>query len=180
MSTTSPEAPTPAPAPEEKAPERGVDVGQIVFAGVLGVAGAYVVLDATSLNIGFADPVGPRLFPYVIGGVLIALSVIWIVATLRGDRAEAEGGEDVDLDQRADFATVGKLFAVLAANVVLVDVVGWAVTGGLLFAGAAWALGSRTLVRDLIVGAVLAVASWYFFFSVLGVPLTPGILDGIL
>jgi putative tricarboxylic transport membrane protein len=36
------------------------------------------------------------------------------------------------------------------------------------------------LLRDLIVGVVMAVASWYFFYVGLGVPLAPGILDGIL
>lgn len=181
MSTTTPRPPDPAPADGGAARgPAGVDVGQIVFAGLLAVAGVYLVVDASSLRIGFADPVGPRLFPYVIGGALIVLAAIWIVATLRGDRAEAEGGEDVDLDQRSDFVTVGKLAVVLAANVLLVDVLGWAVTGGLLFAGAAWALGSRTLVRDLLVGVALALASWYFFYVALGVPLTPGILDGIL
>jgi putative tricarboxylic transport membrane protein len=35
-------------------------------------------------------------------------------------------------------------------------------------------------VRDIVVGLVLSVASWYFFYSGLGVPLSPGILDGIL
>ena len=39
---------------------------------------------------------------------------------------------------------------------------------------------SRTLLRDLIVGAVLSVSSWYFFYVGLDVPLPPGILDGIL
>jgi putative tricarboxylic transport membrane protein len=88
---------------------------------------------------------------------MVVLAVLLAVATMRGDVAEAEAGEDVDL----------------------VNVLGWAVTGAMLFAGCAWALGSRTLVRDVIVGAVLAVASWYFFWG-LGVPLEPGILDGIL
>jgi putative tricarboxylic transport membrane protein len=61
-----------------------------------------------------------------------------------------------------------------------VNLVGWAITGALLFAGAAWALGSRTPLRDVLIGAVMSVASWYFFYVALGVPLTPGILDGIL
>ena len=69
---------------------------------------------------------------------------------------------------------------ILVLNLLLVNLLGWAITGALLFAGAAWALGSRTLLRDLLVGAVLSVASWYFFYVGLGVPLTPGILDGIL
>ncbi|MET0208657.1 MAG: hypothetical protein ABW220_06420 [Burkholderiaceae bacterium] len=41
-------------------------------------------------------------------------------------------------------------------------------------------LGSNTLVRDVLVGAVLSVSSWYFFYVGLGVPLPPGILDGLL
>jgi hypothetical protein len=52
---------------------------------------------------------------------------------------------------------VGKLVAILVLNILLVNILGWPITGALLFAGCAWSLGSRTLVRDLLVGAVLAV-----------------------
>ncbi len=76
--------------------------------------------------------------------------------------------------------TVAKLVGVMLLNLLLVNLLGWAITGALLFAGCAWALGSRTLVRDLIIGAVLSVSSWYFFWVVLDKPLTAGILDGIL
>ena len=76
--------------------------------------------------------------------------------------------------------TVAKLVGVICFTIATVDLLGWAITGGVLFAGAAWALGSRTLVRDVIVGFVLSVASWYAFYSGLGIPLSPGILDGIL
>ena len=50
----------------------------------------------------------------------------------------------------------------------------------MLFAGAAHALGSGTWVRNLAIGAVLSVGSWYFFYVGLGVPVPAGILDGIL
>ena len=43
-------------------------------------------------------------------------------------------------------------------NLLLVNLLGWAVTGALLFAGCAWALGSKTLLRDVLVGAVLSVS----------------------
>ena len=143
------------------------------------MVGVYTIIDARGLNVGFGDPIGPRVFPYVIGAGMIVLAVLLAVATSRGDVGEAEAGEDVDLTSPADWVTVGKLVGILVLNLLLVNVLGWAITGALLFAGCAWALGSRTLVRDLIVGAVLSVASWYFFWG-LGVPLTPGILDGIL
>ena len=42
------------------------------------------------------------------------------------------------------------------------------------------AVKSSTLVRDVIVGFVLSVSSWYFFHEVLGVILPAGILDGVL
>jgi putative tricarboxylic transport membrane protein len=159
---------------------RSVDRAQYGLAAVLAVVGLWTIVDARGLNVGFGDPVGPRVFPYVIGGVMLALAALLAVATARGDVPEAEAGEDVDLTTRADWVTVTKLVGVLLLNLLLVNLLGWAITGALLFAGCAWALGSRTLVRDLIVGAVLSVSSWYFFWVVLDKPLTAGILDGIL
>jgi len=160
-------------------PPGTVDKAQYGLAAALLLVGAYTIIDARGLTVGFGDPVGPRVFPYFIGAGMIVLAVLLAVATSRGDVAEAEAGEDVDLTSPADWVTVGKLVGILVLNLLLVNLLGWAITGALLFAGSAWALGSRTLVRDVIVGAVLSVASWYFFWS-LGVPLEPGILDGIL
>lgn len=62
----------------------------------------------------------------------------------------------------------------------LIDLLGWAITGALLFAGCAAVLGSRTYVRDLIIGAVMSVGTWYGFYVALGVPIPAGILDGVL
>ncbi len=167
-------------ASETQQDDRPVDRAQYVLAAALAVVGIYTLVDARGLNVGFGDPIGPRVFPYVVGGAMIVLAVVLAVATARGDVAEGEEGEDIDLTTPIDWLTVGKLVGILVLNLLLVNVLGWAITGALLFAGCAWALGSRTHLRDLIVGAVLSVASWYFFYVGLGVPLTPGILDGIL
>jgi putative tricarboxylic transport membrane protein len=160
--------------------ERRIDPAQYGLATVLALVGIYTIIDARGLNVGFGDPVGPRVFPYVVGVGMIVLAVLLAVATSRGDIGEGEAGEDIDLTSPADWVTVGKLVGILVLNLLLVNLLGWAITGALLFAGCAWALGSRTLVRDLIVGAVLSVGSWYFFYSGLDVPLPPGILDGLL
>ncbi|GGU30169.1 tripartite tricarboxylate transporter TctB family protein [Nocardioides albus] len=165
---------------EEKSPRRRVDYGQYGLAGFLVVIGIYTIIDASGLEVGFADPVGPRVFPYVIGTGLVLVGVLLAVATARGSQPEPEDGEDVDLSQSADWLTVLKLVAVLLFTVATVNLLGWAISGAVLFAGAAWSLGSRTLVRDVLVGLVLAIASWYAFYVGLGIPLTPGVLDGIL
>lgn len=168
-----------APHPPSGPAGTQVDRAQFVLAAFLAVLGVYTIIDARGLTVGFADPVGPRIFPYLIGTGMVVLAVLLAAAAARGDLPRAEEGEDVDLTVPADWVTVGKLVGVLVLNLLLVNILGWAITGALLFVGAAWSLGSRTLVRDVLVGAVLSVGSWYFFYA-LGVPLAPGLLDGIL
>jgi putative tricarboxylic transport membrane protein len=174
MSTTAQQTPEPLAA------RPSVDKAQYGLAFLLAALGIYTIYDATTLKVGFADPVGPRAYPYVIGSALLVLSVLLAIATARGDRGVPEGGEDVDLEHRPDMLTVLKLLAILVFNIATIDFLGWAITGAVLFAGCAWALGSRTLVRDVVIGTVLSVGTWYFFYVGLDIPLSPGILDGIL
>jgi putative tricarboxylic transport membrane protein len=137
-----------------------VDKAQYGMAAFLVAAGGYVLYDASTLEKAFADqPVQPYALP---------------------NRPEAEEGEDVDLSHGTDLRTVGLLVAVLVANIVLIDLLGWAITGALLFAGAAGVLGSRSHVRDLAVGAALSVGTWYGFYVGLGIPIPAGVLDGVL
>ncbi len=158
-----------------------VDRAQYALAAFLVLVGGYVVYDATTLEDGFADqPVQPYAFPYVVGAVLVLLGVLLGIATARGDRPEAEDGEDVDLTQGTDLRTVGMLAGVLVVNIALIDWLGWAITGAVLFAGCAWVLGSRTPVRDVAIGTALSVGTWYGFYVGLGIPIPAGILDGIL
>lgn len=156
------------------------DLAQLGLAGFLVLVGVVTLWDTARLEVGFADPVGPQAFPYVVGTGSLLLGLALGVAALAGSRGEVEGGEDVDLDQSADWRTVGRLVGVLILTVLTVSWLGWALTGAGLFAGAAWSLGSRTLVRDVLAGLALAVGSWYAFVVGLGVPLAPGVLDGIL
>ncbi|MCW2841971.1 MAG: hypothetical protein JWR55_3454 [Aeromicrobium sp.] len=164
-----------------RAGTRLVDRAQYGLAAFLGIVGAYVVYDATTLSDGFADqPVQPYAFPYAIGGILLVLAVMLANATARGDVPQAEEGEDIDLTQPSDWATVAKLAVVFLANILLIDWLGWAITGAILFAGTAYVLGSRTVIRDVAVGVALSVGTWYGFYSGLGLAIPAGILDGVL
>jgi len=158
------------------------DYAQYIVCAVMAVVGGFLIYDAVSLPGGYAkvDPVGPRLFPVVIGVGLVALAVILAIAIPRGSRGEADAGEDVDPDMPSDWRTVGLLVGLFMALIVLVVPLGWAIAGGLFFAGCATVLGSRHYVRNLLIGAVLSVGSFYAFYSGLGIPLPAGILDGIL
>jgi putative tricarboxylic transport membrane protein len=168
--------------PQKHAVERSVDKSQYLVCAVLVAVGGFLIFDALSLAEGFAkvDPVGPRFFPIAVGIGLIVLAVLLAIAIPRGSTGEEEGGEDIDTSTPPDWRTVGLLVGLFIATIVLVVPLGWAITGTLLFAGAATILGSKRYVLNLIIGVVLAVASFYAFYSGLGIPLPAGILDGIL
>lgn len=158
-----------------------VDKAQYGLAAFLVLVGGYVVYDASTLEDAFSDqPVQPWALPFVVGGALLLLGVALAVATARGDRPEAEEGEDIDLSQGTDLRTIGLLTGVLVLNMLLIDWLGWAITGALLFTGATYVLGSRTWVRNLAIGAALSLGSWYGFYVGLGLPIPAGILDGVL
>jgi putative tricarboxylic transport membrane protein len=158
------------------------DYAQYVVCAVMVIVGAFLIYDAVSMPGGYAevDPVGPRLFPIAIGVGLVAMAVILAIAIPRGSRGEADAGEDIDPDMPSDWRTVGLLVGLFVMLIVLVQPLGWAIAGGLFFAGCATVLGSKHYVRNIAIGAVLAVASFYGFYSGLGIPLPAGILDGIL
>jgi putative tricarboxylic transport membrane protein len=91
-----------------------------------------------------------------------------------------EGGEDIDLDQPTawvPFFAVGGFFL---ANAVLIEPVGWPITGTLLFFGSAVSLGSRRIAMTLVVAAVVAFGSYLLFVHALGAYLPAGILQGVI
>ena len=168
--------------PPQHAVEKPVDKAQYLICAVLVAVGGFLIYDALTLEAGFAkvDPVGPRFFPIAIGIGLIVLAIILAIAIPRGSKGEAEMGEDIDPNTKSDWRTVGLLVGLFVAVIVLVQPLGWVITSALLFAGAATILGNRHYIRNLVIGAVLAVGSFYAFYSGLGIPLPAGILDGIL
>ncbi len=173
---------TTAEESQENAVTRTVDKAQYLVCVVLVAVGAFLIYDAVTLDAGFAkvDPVGPKMFPIVIGAILIVLAVVLAIAIPRGSVGEADAGEDVDPNTPGDWRTVGLLVGLFVAVILLVNPLGWAIAGTLLFAGAATILGSRHYIRNIVIGAVLALLSFYAFYSGLGIPLPAGILDGIL
>jgi putative tricarboxylic transport membrane protein len=167
---------------DKQAGARTVDYAQYIVVVVLAIVGGFLVYNGLTLDAGFAkvDPVGPKFFPLVIGVAALVLAVILAIAIPRGSKGEADAGEDIDPEAPGDWRTVGLLVALFVAMILLVNPLGWVITSALFFAGAATVLGSKHYVRNVVIGVVLALASFYAFYSGLGIPLPAGILDGIL
>jgi putative tricarboxylic transport membrane protein len=163
-------------------PERRSRVPDYLLCAGLALAGVVVLVDALQLsnNRTGTDPLGPKPVPLLVGSLLIILAACLAVSVARGHLGEQEAGEDIDLHAKADMKTVLLLVAVFAANILLIDILGWVISGGLLFYGCAVVLGSRHFIRDLVIAAVLSLGTFYGFAIGLGVALPAGILQGIL
>ncbi len=155
------------------------ELGVALFLLALGVL---VLVDAAGIpqTAGQTGPVGPKAVPYVLGAALVVLSVLLAIDVLRGGRGEPEAGEDIDLSHGTDWRTVLILIGAFLANVVLIERVGWPVSGAILFFGVAFALGSRHFIRDPLIAIALSIGTWYLFALGLGIELPVGVLKGIL
>ena len=184
MSTVEkqPDEPTGRSAGERPREERKPDYAQYLVVAVLALVGGFLVYSAATLPAGFAkvDPVGPKFFPMVLGVAALVLAVILAIAIPRGSKGEADAGEDIDPDSPSDWRTVGLLVALFVAMILLVNPLGWVIMSTLFFGSAATILGSKHYVRNFLIGLILALTSFYAFYSGLGIPLPAGILDGIL
>jgi putative tricarboxylic transport membrane protein len=163
-------------------PERLRGRSELGVSLLLGGLGALVLVDASRIPTTFTQrgPVGPAAVPVVVGVALLVIAALLARDVLRGGHGEAEAGEDIDLSHPSDWRTVLLLVGAFLANVVLIDRIGFPISGAVLFWGAAYALGSRHLLRDPIIALALSVATYLVFSRGLGIGLPAGVLEGVL
>ncbi len=167
---------------EPEAPRTWRDRSELGICALLVVLGVLVLVDAIRIPTDFAQrgPVGPKAVPVVVGVALLVVAALLVRDVLRGGRGESETGEDVDLAAPSDWRTVLLLSAAFLANAALIGVVGFPISGAILFWGAAYALGSRSFVRDPLIAAALSILTFVAFNNLLGVPLPGGPLMEVL
>lgn len=170
----------PGPDDASTTPERATRA-EFGFPVALFALGVTTLWQARGIASGAAGAaVGPQVFPYAVGSLLLGCAAVLVVPLVRGRGGQAEGGEDVDPQTGTDWATVAKLTGAFAALVVLVEPLGWPLGATLLFGGTAWALGARPIWRPLVVGALLGLVTHLLFTGLLGLYLPAGPLDGVL
>ncbi len=154
-------------------------VPDLVVAGFVILLGAATLVGATQITIPLSsNVVGPRVFPYAVGVALLVSGAFVLVDALRGRLGAPEGGEDVDTEAATDWVTLTKIFVAFAAHIAVVDLVGWALAGALLFTLVAWSLGAR-LGRAALAGVILGFTVQALFVTALGVTLPAGPFEGV-
>ncbi|CBT75259.1 MULTISPECIES: tripartite tricarboxylate transporter TctB family protein [Glutamicibacter] len=155
---------------------------ELLFAAFLLIVGIIVFVDASQLHVTYsqADVVGPKALPYVVSGILVLSAIALAITVLRGNLATGEEGEDVDLRQPSDWKVLIPLIGIFMLNLLIVNWVGWVISGTIMFFGTATCLGARRWVLTLVISLALAFGSFYGFYLGLGIKLPAGILSGVL
>lgn len=135
--------------------------GDRIFGAVMIVIALGYILSAHGIQTSFmSDPVGPRLFPYMIAGVMILSALVMV---LRPD-------PDAEWPTGPMLAQLGLALLVLVAYAYAITPLGFllptAVASGIL----CWQIGGNP-VRSAITGIGLSVGLWLMFRMILGLSL---------
>ncbi len=152
--------------------------GEIWIAiGVIAL-GAFMMVQTMQINVSanYAR-VGPRVFPWIVSSVLVLLGLGLMRDVLTGRWIQEEMDEPLPaLDRTALFwLVIG-----LALYLITIKFAGFPIATGLLFAFAARAFNSRSILLDLAIGLVLGIIVYIGFHHGLGLTLPAGILEAIL
>lgn len=124
--------------------------------------------------------IGPRFFPYLVAFGALVCGVLLLVQALRGQRSAPEAGEDIDLNARDNLRPVLVILVALALGAWLMEPAGYVIASTAIFTGVALGFGSRRTLRDVGIGALLALASYLAFTRLLDLNLPAGVLPLML
>ena len=117
---------------------------------------------------------GPRFVPLIVACGLILLSALFLLRTWwRPDVLLAE--RSAEEDDATHWATPGLIMVALLAYAFLLEPIGYPLATATVFIVIARLLGSRAIVRDLIVALVLGFGLYTAFTQYLGVSLPAGL-----
>jgi putative tricarboxylic transport membrane protein len=124
--------------------------------------------------------VGPEVFPIIVSLWLLGVGVaLALRTTLIPDWDMAYQNTEEGL--ATHWATVWAVAGALVVYAMALAPLGYILATAAFVPACARALGSRSLVRDAIVGLIVAIVVYFFFTEVLEIRLpTAGILDQVL
>jgi putative tricarboxylic transport membrane protein len=119
--------------------------------------------------------VGPTVFPYMTAIGLAVLSLLLIVAALRGGWQPQD-----EKETPVDWKSMAFVVAGLIANLVLIKPLGFTAASVVMFVLICYGFGSKHPLRDALIGLVLALAAYFGFAKALGVNIGAGVIETLL
>jgi putative tricarboxylic transport membrane protein len=150
--------------------------GELVFTSFLFVVAVVVLVDTMGMTksnaVGF---VGPEVFAYIVGGLLLVLSGAQIIAVLRGERGTPEGVEGGVAVSDPNWKAFGLLAAALVLYSLLMPILGFPIMGAVLYFMVAKAIGAKHNLKTAAIAILLSIAIFFAFNEGLQLQLPSGL-----
>ena len=150
--------------------------GELVFTSFLFVVAVTVLVDTFNIKksnaVGF---VGPEVFAYIVGGLLLVLSGAQIIAVIRGERGTPEGVEGGVAVSDPNWKAFGLLAGALVLYAVLMHILGFPIMGAVLYFLVAKAIGAKRNLRTALIAVLLSIAIFFAFNEGLQLQLPSGL-----
>jgi putative tricarboxylic transport membrane protein len=160
---------------QQAAPSRLAVPELLIGVGLLACAGA-VAWQTLAIPVSpLYSKVGPTVFPYLTMVGLVVLSLLLILAAVRGGWQPEE-----EKETPSDWKAMGFVVIGLLANLLLIQPLGFTAASVIMFVLVCYGFGSKRTLRDVGLGLILALAAYFGFARALGVNIGAGFIENQL
>lgn len=154
--------------------------GELAFAGSLLVLGIVVFFDTRNMLVPpGSGTVGPQIFPYLVSGLIILVSIGIFIEIFRGNLGQPEGTEFGEVIDKTDFKSFLIVAGAMATYPLLIERAGFVTASTVAFFGVSYAFGAKNLTKNLMVSIIFSLIVYFSFTRGLNVNLPSGIMGGI-
>ena len=151
--------------------------GELAFAGSLLILGLVVLYDTSKMLVPpGSGTVGPQIFPYVVSGFVIFISLGLFFQIFRGNLGVPEGTEFGEIVERTDFKSLAMVAGSMLTYPLLIERAGFIIATIVAFFGVAYAYGAKNLLKNLLISIIFSLIVYFSFSKGLNVGLPAGIL----
>jgi putative tricarboxylic transport membrane protein len=151
--------------------------GELAFAGSLLILGLVVLYDTSKMLVPpGSGTVGPQIFPYVVSGFVIFISLGLFFQIFRGNLGIPEGTEFGEVVEKTDFKSLAMVAGSMLTYPLLIERAGFIIATTVVFFGVAFAYGAKNLLKNLLISIIFSLIVYFSFSKGLNVGLPAGIL----
>jgi len=120
--------------------------------------------------------VGPQIFPYLVAGFTIAISIGLFIQIFRGNLGVPEGTEFGEVIDKTDYKSLAMVAGSMLTYPILIERAGFVIATTVVFFGVSFAYGAKNLIKNLAVSVIFSLVVYISFTKGLNVNLPAGIL----
>ena len=151
--------------------------GELAFAGSLLILGLVVLYDTSKMLVPpGSGTVGPQIFPYLVSGFVILISLGLFLQIFRGNLGVPEGTEFGEVVEKTDFKSLAMVAGSMLTYPLLIERAGFIIASSVVFFGVAFAYGAKNLPKNLAISIIFSLIVYFAFSKGLNVSLPAGVL----